>query len=192
MNHQCATGKNQSPIDLVDGVYTEVSGSQFSINIPDFESGAVFENIGTAVEVVGEGGTLVIPSSNKTFNFAQFHFHLPSEHLDNGTAMAMEMHMVFQAEDSELAVLGTYIDIASGTAASKRQTGKRATEKKCGSKDTSSNTEVNGIADSGASPMLETLFSSVDDISSPGTATTTSKLVMSEVISMLQSTTFKR
>ncbi|KAJ4385600.1 hypothetical protein N0V93_010029 [Gnomoniopsis smithogilvyi] len=165
--HECATGLNQSPIDLVDGVYTEVSGSQFSINIPDFESGAVFENIGTAVEVVGEGGTLIIPGSNKTFNFAQFHFHLPSEHLDNGTAMAMEMHMVFQAEDTEIAVLGTYIDITSGSAAAKRQT------------------------DSGASTMLETLFSSVGEISAPGTATTTSALVMSEVISMLSSTTFK-
>lgn len=192
MYHECATGKNQSPIDLVDGVYTEVSGSKFSINIPDFESGALFENIGTAVEVVGEGGTLVIPGSNKTFNFAQFHFHLPSEHLDNGTAMAMEMHMVFQAEDTELAVLGTYIDIVSGTAASKRDTGKRDAEEDCDQNDASLNTIVNAIAESGASTMLETLFSSVGEISSPGTATTTSQLVMSEVVSMLSSTTFKR
>lgn len=192
MYHECATGQNQSPIDLVDGVYTEVSGSELSINIPDFESGAVFENIGTAVEVVGEGGNLTIPGSNKTYNFAQFHFHLPSEHLDNGTAMAMEMHMVFQAEDSEIAVLGTYIDIVSGTAASKRQTGKRAADEDCDDSFTSSSPSVNALADSAASEMLETLFSSVGEISTPGTETHTSALVMSEVISMLSSTTFKR
>lgn len=101
---------------MVDGTYTEVSGSQFKIAIPDFSAGAVFENIGTAVEIVGEGGNLTIPGSNKTFNFAQFHFHLPSEHLDNGMEMAMEVHMVFQADDTELAVLGTYIDITDDAA----------------------------------------------------------------------------
>lgn len=197
MYHECATGQNQSPIDLVDGVYTEVAGSELSINIPDFESGAVFENIGTAVEVVGEGGNLTIPGSNKTFNFAQFHFHLPSEHLDNGTAMAMEMHMVFQAADSEIAVLGTYIDIVSGTAAaaaSKRQTGKRAAaaEDDCDDSFTSSTPSVNALADSAASTMLETLFASVGEIATPGTETHTDALVMSEVINMLSSTTFKR
>lgn len=199
VNHECATGQNQSPIDMIDGVFTEVSGSQFSLNIPDFESGAVFENLGTAVEVVGEGGSLIIPSSNKTFNFAQFHFHLPSEHLDNGTSMAMEMHMVFQAEDSELAVLGTYIDIVSGTSATKRQTGKRtATAEDCDNDDDdeeqtpSVDDDVNVISASTASTMLETLFSSVGEIATPGTATTTSALIMSEVTSMLSSTTFKR
>lgn len=192
INHECATGKNQSPIDLVDGVYTEVSGSQFSIKIPDFEAGAVFENIGTAVEVVGEGGNLTIPSRNKTFNFAQFHFHLPSEHLDNGTAMAMEMHMVFQAADTEIAVLGTYIDISSSSATvAKREIGKRSTTKDCGNA-SPVNTSINAVSDGTASTMLETLFASVGEISTPGTSTTTSALVMSDVISMLSATTFKR
>lgn len=192
MYHECATGKNQSPIDLVSGVYTEVSGSQLSLNIPDFEAGAVFENLGTTVEVVGESGSLVLPSSNKTFNFAQFHFHLPSEHLDNGTSMAMEMHMVFQAADSEIAVLGTYIDITSGTAAAaKRQTGKHAAAAACDGSG-SVNTSVNAIVDGGASTMLETLFSSVGEIATPGTATHTSALVMSDIVSMLSTTTFKR
>lgn len=158
-NHGCATGVHQSPIDLVDGVYTEVSGANFSINIPDFTDGAVFENIGTAVEIVGAGGNMTIPGNPKVFNFAQFHFHLPSEHLDNGTAMAMEVHMVFQAEDTEIAVLGTYIDIATDPA--------------------------------NASPMLETVFASVGAIATPGTATITAPLVMSDVVAQLKATTFK-
>lgn len=159
-NASCATGKNQSPIDLVDGVYTEVAGSELVINIPDFTDGAVFENIGTAVEVVGEGGNLTIPGSDKTFNFAQFHFHLPSEHLENGIAHALEVHMVFQADDAEIAVLGTYIDITADATP--------------------------------CDTVLETLFASVGDIATPGTATTTAPLIMSDVIAKLQATTFRR
>lgn len=159
-NSICATGSNQSPIDLVDGVYTTVAGSDMTIEMPDFTNGAVFENIGSAVEVVGEGGSLVIPGKNKTFNFAQFHFHLPSEHLDNGTAHALEVHMVFQADDSEIAVLGTFIDISGSARA--------------------------------ADDALTTLFDSVGEIATPGTATTTAPLVMSGLIEKLQATTFKR
>lgn len=83
------------------------------MSIPNFDAGAVFENLGTTVEVVGEGGNMTLPSSNKTFELAQFHFHLPSEHLDEGHSQAMEVHFVFQAADAELAVLGIYIDIGS-------------------------------------------------------------------------------
>lgn len=125
-NHICAEGKNQSPIDMTDGVFTESPGSEYLLTIPDFTNGARFENLGTTVEIVGESGSVTIPGNNKTFEFKQFHFHLPSEHLDNGTSMAMEVHFVFQAADTEIAVLGVYIDIGSGSSNStqKRQNGK--------------------------------------------------------------------
>lgn len=158
----CATGTNQSPIDLVSGVYTEQAGSSYGVSFPDFDAGAVFENLGTTVEIVGEGGNLTLPDhSNKTFNFAQFHFHLPSEHLDDGTSMAMEVHFVFQAADSELAVLGIYIDVD-------QQAGEDA-----------------------ASQAIETVFASVGNISTPGTATHTDAFPMSGFTDLLTSTTFK-
>lgn len=112
-NSACAKGTNQSPIDLVSGTYKEQDGCGYKINLPDFSHGATFENLGTTVEIVGDGGNLTLPSSNKTFEFAQFHFHLPSEHLENGTSMAMEAHFVFQAADAEIAVLGVYMDVGS-------------------------------------------------------------------------------
>ncbi|CAN8101966.1 unnamed protein product [Discula destructiva] len=112
-NSACAIGTNQSPIDVVEGVYSSVPGSQYKIDVTSFPTGATFENLGSTVEVIGEGGSLILPGGNKTFNFAQFHFHTPSEHLDNGTGHVMEMHMVFQAEDLEIAVVGTYIDIGT-------------------------------------------------------------------------------
>lgn len=210
-NTACAEGTHQSPIDMTDGAFEEVAGSSLTIDLPDFTEGALFENLGSTIEVVGENGSLILPSSNKTFNFRQFHFHTPSEHLDNGTAIAMEVHFVFQADDAEISVLGVYIDIADETsaAARKRQVGKRAspyTLETWGASHASShifqplalssidstiNTAVSTSSASGASSVIETIFASVGEITTPGTATTTAALTMSDVVSFLQGTTFK-
>lgn len=71
---------------MVDGVFDVVPGSDVQITVNDMPDGAVFENLGTTVEVVTQGGTLVV--DEKQFELQQFHFHLPSEHLDNGTSHA--------------------------------------------------------------------------------------------------------
>lgn len=221
-NGACATGTNQSPIDMTAGTFTEVPGSALAVELPDFAQGATFENLGTTVEVVGEGGSMRIASSNQTFEFQQFHFHLPSEHLDNGTSMAMEMHMVFASADAQIAVMGVYLDINNAAAApaaaavpgakkAKRQAGKNTkhiqsrSEKSSGKKcpgalaSTSQAPEVVDVdAEPAATPaevaseMLETVLSSVGDISSPGTATKTPAFAMSGLVAMLGETTFQR
>jgi carbonic anhydrase len=85
-NSICATGKRQSPINMIDGVFQMISSSDINLDIPDFTEGAVFENLGTTVEVLAQGGTLEI--SEIKYELRQLHFHLPSEHLDNGTSIA--------------------------------------------------------------------------------------------------------
>jgi carbonic anhydrase len=115
VNGVCATGTNQSPIDMVDGVFSLLQGSDIELTVNDMPDGAEFENLGTTVEVITQGGSLAV--AGKTFELQQFHFHLPSEHLDNGTSQAMEMHMVFQSAAQEIAVIGTYINIADAAAA---------------------------------------------------------------------------
>lgn len=178
-NGACATGTNQSPIDMTDGTFTEVPGSQLAVNIPDFAAGATFENLGTTVEIVGEGGTMTMASSNQTFEFQQFHFHLPSEHLDNGTSMAMEMHMVFSSADAQIAVMGVYLDInnaAAAPVAAVAAPGAKKTKRQAA--------EV-------ASEMIETVLGAVGDISNPGTATKTPAFAMSGLVAMLAGTTFQ-
>lgn len=119
-NGACAQGTHQSPIDIVPDSLAQVSGVELSIDLPDFPQGATFENLGSTIEVVGQNGSLILPNgTDKVFNFKQFHFHTPSEHLENGTSVAMEVHFVFQADDSEIAVLGAYIDITDTGATSK-------------------------------------------------------------------------
>ena len=85
-NQACATGTKQSPIDMVDGVFQMVSAADVRLEIPDFAEGTEFENLGTTVEIIAKGGSLQV--ANMTYEFKQAHFHLPSEHLDNGTSIA--------------------------------------------------------------------------------------------------------
>jgi carbonic anhydrase len=71
---------------MVDGVFRRVSAAGLNIKIPDMRQGTELENLGTTVEVIAKGGTMSL--GNSTYTLKQFHFHLPSEHLDNGTSMA--------------------------------------------------------------------------------------------------------
>ena len=72
---------------MVDGVFQLVPASNLTMEIPDMPDGTEFENLGTTVEVIAaQGGSVAF--GGKTYEFQQFHFHLPSEHLDNGTSIA--------------------------------------------------------------------------------------------------------
>lgn len=95
---------------MTTGDFTVIPGAELSIDIPDLVDGTEFENLGTTIEVVVGKGT--INFKNVDYTLKQFHFHLPSEHLDNGRSLAMEMHMVWQSEEGELAVIGVFIDVA--------------------------------------------------------------------------------
>ena len=55
-----------------------------------------------------EGSTIVVDGI--TFELAQFHFHTPSEHVIDGRHYPMEIHLVHQSGDGELAVLGVLVE----------------------------------------------------------------------------------
>ncbi|KAL2150605.1 hypothetical protein VTH82DRAFT_7168 [Thermothelomyces myriococcoides] len=183
-NGACATGTRQSPIDMVDGVFELIQGSDVELTVNDMPEGAEFENLGTTVEVIAQGGNLKV--GDKEFELEQFHFHLPSEHLDNGTSQAMEMHMVFQSENQEIAVIGVYINIAEAEAAASAPVRR---SRIFGRQEVVA-PPANGTA-AGATTLLETIFSVVDKIAVPGTKTTTPPLVMSEVVDLLKANAFQ-
>ncbi|KAL2133487.1 hypothetical protein VTI74DRAFT_2252 [Chaetomium olivicolor] len=178
-NAVCATGTRQSPIDMVDGVFTILQGSDVQLTVNDMPNGADFENLGTTVEVITQGGTLNV--ANKQFELQQFHFHLPSEHLDNGTSQAMEMHMVFQSAAQEIAVIGVYINIADGAAPAAAAKRSRISGRQAATPSPAATPTT----------LLETIFSVVDQISVPGTKVKTPPLVMSEVVDVLKANTFQ-
>ncbi|KAJ4305963.1 hypothetical protein N0V88_000753 [Collariella sp. IMI 366227] len=180
-NYACATGTRQSPIDMVDGVFTTLEGSELQLAVNDMPDGAEFENLGTTVEVITQGGTLTV--ADKQFELKQFHFHLPSEHLDNGTSQAMEMHMVFQSAAEEIAVIGVYIAIADTAAPAPAE--KRSPRLLPPS--TTSTPNQNSIPAS--PPRNNLLYHPL--ITTPGTKTKTPPLIMSEVVNLLKANAFQ-
>jgi len=238
-NQACATGTKQSPIDMVDGVFQMVSAADVRLEIPDFAEGTEFENLGTTVEIIAKGGSLQV--ANMTYEFKQAHFHLPSEHLDNGTSIAskatlppqldmkdrqlthstVEMHMVFQTAQQEIAVIGVFIDLDNGgapaaaaaapteapaPAAEKlrfRIRGEKRQEEAAPSPAATSAAgsfggqqgfltipmvEAPGVS----STVLETVFSKVEEIATPGTSTETGPLAMSEIAQTVLTGSFQR
>ncbi|KAK4107897.1 carbonic anhydrase [Canariomyces notabilis] len=182
-NSACATGTRQSPIDMTEGVFQLVEGSDIQVQVNDMPEGAEFENLGTTVEVITQGGTLV--SGGKQFELQQFHFHLPSEHLDNGTSQAMEMHMVWQSAEQEIAVIGMYINVADGGAVAN---GTAPAAKRDLNHNSRFFRRQAAAPPAATAPtnVLETIFSVVDQISTPGTKVKTPPLVMSEVVDVIK------
>jgi len=188
---------------MVEGVFEILEGANVELTVNDMPDGAEFENLGTTVEVITQGGNLKV--GEKEFELQQFHFHLPSEHLDNGTSQAstsptyppphdtsgeqaltplppflVEMHMVFQSANQEIAVIGTYINIADAAAAEAPAKRSRIFGR-----------QEAGAGGAAATTLLETVFSVVDQIATPGTKTTTPPLVMSEVVDVLKANAFQ-
>ncbi|MBF0590264.1 MAG: carbonic anhydrase family protein [Magnetococcales bacterium] len=110
-NYQsCDAGKEQSPVNLPSANAHFVPG--------ETPAGAVAKlaiNYGTApLKVLNNGHTIQanvkggghIVVDGKRFNLLQFHFHTPSENQVDGKNFGLEAHLVHQAEDGQLAVVG--------------------------------------------------------------------------------------
>lgn len=196
---------------MVDGQFVLVAASDLGIDIPDFAEGTEFENLGTTVEVVAQGGTMTF--SGVDFVLQQFHFHLPSEHFDAGVSHAMEMHMVWESGAGDIAVVGVYIDVdnsygveevavepaetaveetavaeetATTEAAAEPTAAARKRSVRMAERDaTVPAPKATASKKRAAMPLLETVFSSVGAIAEPGTVTTTEPLVMSELVDLI-------
>ncbi|KAG9497262.1 hypothetical protein J7337_012056 [Fusarium musae] len=175
-NELCATGHHQSPINLASGSFSTIPASDLNIEIPNFTKGAEFENLGSTVEVVTEGLGGKINIENTTYHLKQFHFHLPSEHIDNGTSLAMEMHMVHASGDGKLAVIGVFIDLDDGAANSYKF---RETRR--------GKTDITATK----STVVTTVLNAVDKIATLGQTTHIKALKMSEIVSLLNEGEFQ-
>lgn len=106
----CKDGRHQSPVDIVK---TEVKAStewslaysSTSLHIAHTEHMEDIVDNGHTIQVTVDSGS-TLSYGGKTFALKQFHFHTPSEHTINGQHQPMEMHLVHQSEDGNLAVVG--------------------------------------------------------------------------------------
>lgn len=102
----CSRGKNQSPIDLVGQIDTELPELTFEYRQP-FKLDEV--NTGHAIQENVLPGNFVSWLDNR-FELRQFHFHSPSEHTVGGRLYAMEVHLVHQNTAGELLVVGLFFE----------------------------------------------------------------------------------
>lgn len=102
----CTEGRNQSPINLVSDVHTELPALEFEYYSTPLRE---INNGHTIQQNVEPGSFFRVPDRGVEFELKQFHFHSPSEHTVNGKHFAMEMHFVHANENGQLAVVGVMI-----------------------------------------------------------------------------------
>lgn len=120
-NSKCASGTNQSPINVVpellkpaDACFEYPNAGDFTvlnnghtIQLTPLEYGAATPDYSQSAYKATLDGT--------DFSLMQFHFHTPSEHVLNGVSYPLEIHFVHTApETGALAVVGIFFDIVSG------------------------------------------------------------------------------
>ena len=103
----CGMGMAQSPIDISSMEITASAPAdlQFNYNPTSF----IILNNGHTIEVpYASGSSLVV--GDDTFEVKQFHFHTPSEHtIEQGAHYPIEMHIVHQSSQGNLAVVAVMI-----------------------------------------------------------------------------------
>lgn len=111
----CEAGREQSPIDLDDDKAVQAPVDK-AVTIDYRPVTAELVNNGHTIQAnVPAGSRIVIDGTS--YELKQFHFHLPSEHTEEGEHTAMELHFVHADKNGKLAVLAVLMDEKSGTSA---------------------------------------------------------------------------
>lgn len=104
----CTEGNEQSPINI-DSSQVKMGEELENIEIQYEPSQLSIINNGHSIQATPAAPSNSIVIEGKEYKLAQFHFHTPSEHQINGQQMDMELHLVHQDANGELAVLGVMI-----------------------------------------------------------------------------------
>ena len=117
----CASGKSQSPIDIVKAKAEKVvewkgSYTPAELRVVHHEHVADEINNGHTVQVNYQGADS-LTLGDETFNLLQYHFHSPSENTVDGKHFPMEMHLVHKSVAGKLAVLGVFFEEGAENAA---------------------------------------------------------------------------
>ncbi|MCB8945674.1 MAG: carbonic anhydrase family protein [Ardenticatenaceae bacterium] len=105
---KCGLGQEQSPIDLTEADMTDLENIVFEYG----ETAVNILNNGHTIQVDQVAGSQIqirINNELVPFKLLQFHFHAPSEHAIAGQQFPIEMHLVHQAADKRLAVVGVMV-----------------------------------------------------------------------------------
>jgi carbonic anhydrase len=100
----CATGEEQSPIDLGPASSAELAG----ITVSYLPVAATVTDVGATIRAdFAPGSSITVDDT--TYELLQVHFHAPSEHIVNGTSADAEFHFVHKSAEGNLAVIGVLV-----------------------------------------------------------------------------------
>ena len=110
----CGAGQQQSPIDLhaakhVEGSEIKTRYEPAALSVVHNEHVADLIDNGHTIQV-NYGAASHLGLDGQEYALAQYHFHTPSEHTVNGQHRPMEMHLVHQSLDGDLAVVAVFIN----------------------------------------------------------------------------------
>ena len=105
---QANSPTQQSPIDIASA---KQNASLPEIHFSYSPKDVPVENNGHTIEAdyAGINGNS-ISYDGTTYNLLQFHFHAPSEHTIAGSGYPMELHLVHQAKDGAMLVVGVWLN----------------------------------------------------------------------------------
>jgi carbonic anhydrase len=112
----CASGQKQSPIDLPATAPTTAGAPALmpQLRPTPFPLGIV--DNGHTIQVNGDGKSTA-ELAGTSYSFAQFHFHVPSEHTIAGKTFDAELHAVHKSADGKLFVVGVLFSKGAENAA---------------------------------------------------------------------------
>ena len=110
----CASGKEQSPIDLTDPEpadspsWTERIGDRL---LTEGQRASVMDLVdnGHTIQITNDVPMVAIVDAVE-YELVQYHFHAPSEHTIDGRHLPLEVHLVHKSAVGDLAVIGVLFE----------------------------------------------------------------------------------
>lgn len=100
----CATGRNQSPIDIKDAVPSDLEAIQVDYRTVPLR---IIDNGHTIQVNYGAGSAITV--GGRRYELVQFHFHHPSEEKINGQGYPLVAHLVHRSSDNQYAVIAVLL-----------------------------------------------------------------------------------
>jgi carbonic anhydrase len=100
----CSASREQTPIDLKDGIRAEPGELAFAYQAAPVR----ILNNGHTIQVNCDAGSKAL-IVRESYDLLQYHFHHPSEHILEGKRFALELHLVHRNAAGQLAVVGVFI-----------------------------------------------------------------------------------
>ncbi len=100
----CATGTQQSPIDIPSTALTNPADLRFGYQPSNLNS----VNTGHSVQTDYDPGSF-LQVDGQSYELLQFHLHNPSEHTVDGNATPLSLHLVHKDSRGEIAVVNVFL-----------------------------------------------------------------------------------